>query len=126
MNHYRRLFSQTFAPFFQPHPTTAATTTALWMMIFGHNRDALCSQTMENACVREIRQVNPDIVILRDAAWVQVLRSLGYRTYGHIHYRADKFAVFTIKDQSTDAGVVTNDSKGGAPPAPATAMVVAA
>lgn len=70
-------------------------------------------QTMENACVREIRQVNPDIVILRDAAWVQVLRSLGYRTYGHIHYRADKFAVFTIKDQSTDAGVVTNDSKGG-------------
>ncbi|KAF5108942.1 hypothetical protein DV453_001883 [Geotrichum candidum] len=68
---------------------------------------------MENACVREIRQVNPDIVILRDAAWVQVLRSLGYRTYGHIHYRADKFAVFTIKDQSTDAEVVTNDSKGG-------------
>jgi hypothetical protein len=70
-------------------------------------------QTMENACVREIRQINPDIVILRDAAWVQVLRSLGYRTHGHIHYRPDKFAVYTIKGQSTAASVVTNDAKSG-------------
>lgn len=68
-------------------------------------------QTMENACVREIRQINPDIVILRDAAWIQVLRSLGYRTHGHVHYRPDKFTVFSITGRATYQSPAANNDK---------------
>lgn len=68
-------------------------------------------QTMENACVREIRQINPDIVILRDAAWTQVLRSLGYRTHGHVHYRPDKFTVFSITGKTTYQSPASNNDR---------------